>query len=288
MNSNPQVSVGIPVYNGENYLAEALDSLLAQTFDNFEIIISDNASTDGTEAIVRDYMTRTDKIRYYRNEKNLGAAKNYNVLVDHARGQYFKWMAHDDLIAPTFLEECVVVLDNDPSFILAYTRVIEMDAEGQEMKRHRPIKKVDSPHAPTRFFGHVCTRRVHQNTVFGVIRTEVLRKTNLIGAFSSSDRVLNGELALHGRFFEVPEHLFFKRNHPQTHWQVYKSYRERIAWYDPMLKGTVRHPRWLLMQEHFKAINRAPLGLWDRLTCQAAMLWWMRLNWRRLLTNVGY
>lgn len=285
---NPRVSVGIPVYNGENYLAEALDSLLAQTFTDFEIIVSDNASTDSTEEIVQTYMARTPKIRYYRNETNLGAAKNYNVLVTYAQGEYFKWMAHDDLIAPTYLEKCVAVLDQDPSYILAYTRGIEIDAQGQEIKRHPPIEKLDSVHAPTRFFGHVCTRRVHQNTVFGVIRTAVLCQTQMIGAFSSSDRVLNGELALHGRFYEAPEYLFIKRNHPQTHWQAYKSYRERIAWYDPTLKGKVKHPRWRLMAEHLKTINRAPITLWERLQCRLAMVWWVRLHWRLLFTNMGY
>lgn len=284
----PKLSIGIPVYNGENYLAEALDSILAQTFTDYEIIISDNASTDSTAAIVHNYMARHPCIRYYRNETNLGAAKNYNGLVTYAQGEYFKWMAHDDLIAPTFLEKCVAALDEDQSYILAYARGIEIDEKGNELKRHRPIEKVGSIHAPTRFIGHACNRRAHQNTVFGVIRTAVLRQTQLIGAYTASDQVLNGELALRGRFYEVPEYLFIKRNHPQTHWQAYKSYRERIAWYDPAKKGTLHHPYWRLMREHLNAIGNAPLSLADRLYCQLAMAWWVRLHWRKLITKVGY
>lgn len=288
MLQTPQISIGIPVYNGENYLAEALDSLLAQTFTDFEIIISDNASTDGTPQIIERYRARYPAIRAYRNETNLGAAKNYNILVDYARGEYFKWMAHDDLIAPTFLEKCVNALRQDDSYILAYTRAVETDAQGHELKRHQPLAQVGAMDAPTRFKGHACNRRAHQNTVFGVIRLAALRQTQLIGAYTASDQVLNGELALRGRFYEVPEYLFSKRNHPQTHWQAFKSYRERIAWYDPSKRGKLKHPYWRLWREYLTAIQRAPLSLADRWQCQLAMLWWVRLHWRKLFTQVGY
>lgn len=282
----PRVSIGVPVYNGENFLSEAIECLLNQTFTDFEIIISDNGSADATEEIVQAYMKRDSRIRYYRNDINLGAAKNYNVLVEYAQGEYFKWMAHDDLIAPTFLEKCVGVLDSDPSYILAYTRAVEIDEKGNELMRHIPLDKVGSPDAPTRFWGHVCNRRAHQNTVFGVIRINILRQTGLIGAYTASDQVLNGELVLRGRFYEVPEYLFFKRNHAQTHWQAYKSYRERIAWYDPSKKDAVKYPYWHLMGEFLRVIDNAPLSTVDRLRCRLSMIWWIRLQWRRLVADL--
>ena len=96
----PRVSVGIPVFNGERFLAETIESILAQTFKDFEIVISDNASTDRTEEICRSYAARDPRIRYNRNDTNRGAAWNHNRVFELARGEYFKWQSHDDFCAP--------------------------------------------------------------------------------------------------------------------------------------------------------------------------------------------
>ena len=117
----PRVSIGLPVYNGERFLARAIDSLLAQDFVDFELVISDNASTDGTGEISRDYAARDPRIRYHRNERNIGAVGNFNRTLDLASGEYFKWAAHDDWCAPQFLGRCVEVLDDDPSTVLCFT-----------------------------------------------------------------------------------------------------------------------------------------------------------------------
>ena len=115
----PRVTIGLPVYNGQNYLVETLESLLAQTYTDFELVISDNASTDRTEAICRQYAAGDARIRYYRNDENIGASANYNRAFELGRGEYFKWAAHDDLLAPTYLERCVEVLDANPDVVLA-------------------------------------------------------------------------------------------------------------------------------------------------------------------------
>src|SRR5207244_10480282 len=107
----PRVSIGVPVYNGERYIAETLDSLLAQTFEDFELIISDNASHDRTEGICRAYAAKDSRIRYVRNSTNLGAARNYRLAVELSSGEYFRWANCDDLFAPTSLSRCVEVLD---------------------------------------------------------------------------------------------------------------------------------------------------------------------------------
>jgi glycosyltransferase involved in cell wall biosynthesis len=124
----PRVSIGLPVYNGENYLAETLDSILAQTFTDFEVIISDNASTDRTETICRQYAAQDRRIRYLRNTSNLGAAKNYNRVFELSQGEYFKWNGHDDPLAPVFLERCVAVLDRHPGVVLCFARNRSMSA----------------------------------------------------------------------------------------------------------------------------------------------------------------
>lgn len=113
MDVAPRVSIGLPVYNGQQYLRQALDSLLAQTFHTFEVIISDNASNDATPEICRDYAACDPRIRYVRHDVNRGAAWNFNYVFGLARGVYFKWHAHDDMLEPTFLEQCVTILDHD-------------------------------------------------------------------------------------------------------------------------------------------------------------------------------
>src|SRR5215831_17134423 len=99
----PVATIGIPVYNGEAYLEEAIRSALAQTADDLEVVISDNASTDRTAEICNDYAQQDSRVRYFRNPRNLGAAPNYNIVLANARGRYFKWLAHDDRISPSYV-----------------------------------------------------------------------------------------------------------------------------------------------------------------------------------------
>src|SRR5581483_2124327 len=128
--ASPKVSIGLPVFNGERYLAETIQSILAQTFSDFELIISDNASTDRTEDICRSFAAVDGRIRYVRNKHNIGAVGNYNNVQRLARGAYFRWANYDDLIAPNMVARCVEVLDNEPTVILAYTKSQLIDQDG--------------------------------------------------------------------------------------------------------------------------------------------------------------
>ena len=121
MNAVPRLSIGLPVYNGENFLAESLEALLGQSFEDFELIISDNASTDETAAICRRYGQQDSRIRYVRQPRNVGCASNHNFLVGQARGELFKWASHDDLYARDLLERCVDALDEYPYVVLAHS-----------------------------------------------------------------------------------------------------------------------------------------------------------------------
>ena len=128
MTTTPRLSIGLPVYNGALLLSEAIESLLTQTFTDFEIVISDNASTDATEEIARRFADQDKRIRYYRNETNIGLAPNFNRVFALANNPaYFKWAAHDDLYKPTFLQRCVEVLDSEPDVVLSYTIVDVID-----------------------------------------------------------------------------------------------------------------------------------------------------------------
>jgi glycosyltransferase involved in cell wall biosynthesis len=110
----PQVSVGLPVYNGERFVADALASILAQTWQDLEVIVCDNASTDRTREICEAFAARDPRVRYYRNERNLGASPNWNRAFELSRGELFKWAAHDDVLCPTYIERAVAALMRSP------------------------------------------------------------------------------------------------------------------------------------------------------------------------------
>lgn len=280
--SKPLVSIGVPVYNGEKYLAGALTSLVEQSYPNLAIIISDNASTDRTEAICREFATNDPRIRYLRSETNRGAAWNYNRTFELATGKYFKWAAHDDLCAPTFVEKCVAALEANPAVVLAFTWVIDIDGEGKELGVKRSQTNFDAQQAHERFRGISRIRPTHKcEEVFGVIRTEVLRKTKLIDNYTDSDRTLLTDLTLRGPFYEVPEPLFIHRIHPQN--SVHKVKRqERTAWFDTSKAGKIVLPNWRQMGELFGVINRSPLPWSERLQCYWHWLRWIVRRRQRL------
>src|SRR5215510_12797807 len=113
----PRISIGLPVYNGEKFLREALDSLLTQTFEDFELILSDNASTDETPAICRVYAAADKRVRYVRNAANIGVYRNFNRVFQLASGKYFKWAAADDVCQRDLLAKCLRVLETDSDVV---------------------------------------------------------------------------------------------------------------------------------------------------------------------------
>src|SRR5246127_102134 len=151
MPSIPLVSVGLFVYNGERYIEETLDSILSQTFIDFELIISDNASTDRTGEIALSYAKRDDRIRYYRSEKNMGAGWNVRRVYELATGKYFKQAAADDMLEPDFLRLCVEALENDPSCVVAYTRTKEVDENGTCIENYVAPMRTDYDDPVARF-----------------------------------------------------------------------------------------------------------------------------------------
>lgn len=281
----PPVTIGLPIFNGRNFMVETLESILSQTFPDFELVISDNASTDETEAICREYAAKDDRIRYYRNDVNIGASANYNLAFELGRGAYFKWAAHDDLLAPMYLERCVEALDRDRDVVLAYTRAKAIDSRGEVVKVY-PHKQFFNSPIPRRRFYEFALDPSPVVAVFGLMRREILARTRLIGKYAGSDRPLLSELSLLGKFFEVPEYLFFYRFHEEQSWGGDKSAHAQQSWYDPRRTGKITFPQWRLLREHLLSIQRAPIGLRDRVSCYLFMGYWMAKNRRRLGRNL--
>ncbi len=290
----PLVSIGLPVYNGEYFLKDTLESILQQSFDNFELIISDNASTDATEQICKSYALHDKRIKYYRNEKNLGAAKNYNQLVDMAKGRYFKWAAADDLIAPEYLALCVDVLNNNPDILVSQTAVRLIDENNKHLQDYDDLLHFISEKPYVRLNNYLFRRAGMWNAIFGLIRIEQLRETPLIGTYLSSDQVLLGELILRGKIYQVPERLFSRRIHSNQADGAYKSKDKatRIAlaaWFDP--ENNKKHLIPYHVQHFLSYINsvyRAPLKWYEGLLSYLCITKWAfhKFIWTRIIHRI--
>lgn len=282
----PRVSIGLPVYDGQNFLEPAIRSLLDQTYRDFELIISDNASTDRTPEICRAHAERDARVRYSRNATNIGAAPNYNRVFEQARGRYFKWAAHDDVCRPDFLRRCVQALESDPGAVLAFTRTATIDERDQVIKEWeaRPAFAAGSPQQ--RFREALRPRETHP--IWGLMRVEVLRRTPLFGSYPGHDLPLLAELALLGRFHEIPEVLFLQREHRGRSVRRYdfRNPHRAVVWYDPSKAGRLIFPRWRLLAEYAAAIRRAPLRAGERLRCWRELLPWLRGSAAALLGDL--
>jgi glycosyltransferase involved in cell wall biosynthesis len=271
------VSIGLPVYNGERYLATAIESVLDQSYRNLELIISDNASTDGTEAICRRYAAQDRRIHYRRNDENIGAAANYNATFDEARGRYFKWLAHDDAMRPEFIERCVDVLESDPSIVVAYPITVQIDEVGDTLGVVDKDLAFDGPDPVQRFhrtyrIGHLC------NAFFGLIRMDVLRHSGLHGNFPLADRVLLSELALWGRIVEVPEELMLSREHPGRSIYTQTTWLQNYIWHDPSRREKIGFPVWRRYKENAASVTRAPLTAGQRVRAYGLVIRWSVRN----------
>src|SRR5256886_11438691 len=258
----PRVSIGLAVYNGDRYLAQAIESILAQTYRDFELIICDNASTDRTGAICREFAESDPRIRYIRNPGNVGGANNHNLTVQSARGEYFRWAAHDDVLAPALLEKCVAALDGNPDVVLVFPKVIGIDENGNELGITGVGEGTEAQ--PAMRLKTLSSRRHKCEAIYGLLRTAVLRQTELLRNYTDSDRVLLCELALRGRFLQLPQPLFYKRFHAGNQ---YKDSRAPRAWCPPALQrsGEIGFPTWPQIFPLHRIIVRRPAPLPDRL-----------------------
>jgi len=254
----------MPVYNGEAFIAQSLDSILAQTFGDYELLISDNASSDATAEICRGYAARDPRIDYQRNDVNIGPNRNFNLLVQRARGEYFKLANADDLCAPELLERCAAVLDHEREVVLCYARTRLIDAEGNSLGDYDDNLDLRSPSAVTRFLGALGAVRM-VNVLQGVIRLEQLKKTGLLALRPDSDVLLLVELALRGQFSELPERWFFRRMH-STAASALKTFEERQVFTDPQAGSTRGLRTWREYLGYASAVLRTPLSFGDRAT----------------------
>jgi glycosyltransferase involved in cell wall biosynthesis len=276
MRAAPRLTIGLPVYNGEKYLAESLDALLGQSYEDFELLISDNASTDGTAGICRRYLKQDSRIRYICQPRNIGAAPNHNFVAGQARGELFKWASGDDLYARDLLKYCIDALDEYPHVVLAHSWTALIDSSGQVTEAIEYPLATASLRAPERFRSMLYGKAGDDS--YGVIRTEVLRRTSPHDSYHHADRTITTEFALHGAFYQVPDWLYFRRDHPDRAERARPTVRARCANLDPRRADGLRHPTVRLYAEYLwgyvAAIRRAPLSPTDRHECYRSLAGW--------------
>ena len=282
------ISVGMPVYNGERYLASAIESVLAQTFGDFELLIADNASTDGTQSICEDYAARDSRIRYTRHDENIGAAANYNFLFARAAAPYFRWNNSDDLLEPTLHERCYATLESDRDAVLAAGTSVLINADGERMREYKDDLDItdDSPSVRFRRF----LKQVGlTNVIYGLMRRKELGRTELMGDGSvpSADIIFMGHLILQGTFRVLDEPLFYRRMHDESSSsdRFDKDLQESF-W--SAGKSKLSRPAWKRVFAYRRAIAKTPLPTGESLSLYRTLLRMVWANKRRLSTELIY
>ena len=273
------VTIGLPVFNSQRYLRQSLESLLAQTYTNFVLIISDNASTDDTSRICREYADSDSRIKYFRNATNIGNPRNFNRVFELTNTPYLKWSTSDDFWAPTFLERALEVMEHDPTVALCYPQAWIVDADG-----HNPMPYDDCLHlmqddVAERFVALLQTIKLaHQH--LGVIRTSQLRRTHLLGTYSASDITLLAELALYGKFYELPERLFFRRFHETSgSWKRGDAKHEAKYYHGADAKKQRGFRHWRGQAGLYAAVRSSPLPLSAKIATYRYLM--RRMIWNR-------
>lgn len=287
MSQPPRISVGMPVYNGERFLRQALDSIVSQTLTEFELIISDNASTDSTGDICTEYANRDPRIRYVRQPANRGAVWNVNHVLALARAPLFTWAHADDVRAPRHLECCVTTLENAPeTVVLVCTRSLTIDEAGRSRENHhsmdlRQPRPSDRLRAVLRTDGNV-------DVVFGAVRTDVLRACGALGPYQFSDVAQVSELALRGEFWEIPEPLFYRRIHPNSSARPDWTPRDTAVYLDPQNKRQIVLPRIQAYRTIRRVLDERRLPPDEATRCRK-VLWrnWILPHWRALAFEVA-
>lgn len=254
----PLVSVGLPVFDGMPYVERALESLLAQDVADLEIVVCDNASTDGTGALVEEMAARDDRIRYVRNQTNIGGARNFNRAFRLSTGRYFRWACADDFVSPGVISACLAALEEDPSTVLAYPQTVLVDAEGEPIEVHGEGSCWTASTPAERF---ACSLRHWglMNLPYGLVRRADLEETVLLGDYPGSDFVLIADLAIRGRFRRVDGERFYRRVHAGATAQL--DEKELAQFYRPERADPFEGKHLRLMREHLRLVLDAPTGL---------------------------
>lgn len=279
MRHMPRISIGLPVYNGEKYIAATLNSILAQTYSDFELIISDNASTDRTSEICQDYAAKDARLRYVRHDRNLGAIPNFNYVFSLASGEYFRWAAHDDLIASEFLTRCIYALDATPAATLCAPLVRYIDEAGNHLSIYDSHLQSINASQPSVRFASLILRPHPGNDLYGLIRRTTLVGSTPLGSFHGADRAFLVALALKGPFIRLREPLLMIREHPDRYTRSNTRPQDRLVWHDTRQAGQLYLPTLRLYAAYWRLVAASEISADERRRCYQHLLRWWGYNW---------
>ena len=259
----PSISIGLPVYNGARFLPQALESLLGQSFSDIELIVSDNASSDSTQNICTEYAARDARIRYVRQNVNIGAMRNWNFVAKQARGKYFKWSSASDYCAPDMLARCFAAMEAESDIVLCYGQTCLVDQETGELTEYSGNIELmeDRPHER---FSKLCGSLKLNNAYGGLIRTDVLHRTKLNRLYSGGDIILMAELALMGRFRLLPPTLLYRRMGRETSSNELSA-SDLAVFLDPQKTHNLDLLHFSTHLGYLGAVLRAPINPLDKL-----------------------
>lgn len=274
----PLVSVALPVYNGQQFLAAAIESVLGQTLGNLELIISDNASTDATGEIAAHYAQMDQRVRYLRHAHNLGVNRNWSFAAQQASGTYLKWLSSSDYLAPELLAICAERLDADPTAVLCFPHTQQTDAQGRMLGVFSRDFEVASADPVERFLVVASRLCINSPMNAGLIRRGAAHAALPLGNYPGADLVLMAKIALHGRFVLVPDVLFNRRTG-----DAYSTAQRSPLQTERMFNPDATRPRRLSetrrLAGYFSAALTGPIPLPGRLrglVAAARNLYWSR------------
>jgi len=281
ISEKPLLSVGLPVYNGESYLEKSISSILQQSFEDFELIISDNASTDNTPEICITYQKLDKRIKYHHSHENKGAAWNFRRVFQLSQGRFFVWATDDDYFDKNYFYRCIEILQKDDTIILCYANTNIIDAGGKIQKIHKDRFQLlcDSP---SERFKILINKLQLCNSAFGLIRSSVLAQTPVHDNFVASDQPLLAELAIRGKFYEIEEPLIFRRIHPSASRPAHPTDDLLAVWYNPRTKGKPPCRHWHHLVAYLSAIKRSKIKKTEKLRCYFYLMKFYRYKWRNL------
>lgn len=274
--TRPLVTIGMPVYNSQRHLPQSLDSLLAQTYRDFVLVISDNASTDATADICQEYVRRDPRVRYYRNPVNVGMTGNFNRVFELTETKYIKWSTADDYWAPDMLADAVAVMEADPSVALCYPQTTIVDGEGREQGVYDDDLHLMQDDPAERFVAVIERIRL-VNHHLGLLRCDAVRQTRLFGKHVSADIGFVAEMSLYGKFFQVPKRQFFRRFHDESSsWNRGDKEQEARRFHAANVRR-VPFQNWRYHSAFSLAVLRGPLGAAEKVKLLAWLsrtMWW--------------
>lgn len=288
-----RVTIGLPVYNGENFVGHAIQSVLDQTYSDWVLIISDNASTDRTREICESFAAQEPRIQYHRSEQNRGAAWNFNQVFRLSRTEYFRWLSHDDYLMPRAIERCLEELEARPEIVSCSTATGALDSDGfrilddtesecdlgcqglTESSESQRLKLATAKRPSDRYRGILLYSR-RCNEVYGVVRRDIMAKTQLHPNYCGGEKVFLAELALHGPIFEIPELLFYVRWHT-ARFTSNDSIRDQDQHMATHRKAFTLPHQYRATLGYLELIPKVGMPWFDRVLC---LLIWMRFTFQ--------